>query len=255
MFVFLFNTVIYVFLLLGLCILIVRLPWLRVFRAFSSVVRQMPGYNSRSRGTALTLPKFLCCSQNFCVAVCIVCFVSFCVLFVCKCVLYNCHRVATQLQLTNISYHAISNKLLSSIVSQLQLWRLNLTVSVPSVGASAVGVKNPCVTEGAAAVFETSRLDDVDQPKIVRIPVHVAGFVMRVFYDHLITTEPSVQRVSCVNLATRRIIAISAAEKCFNPFHGYACLANQTSCATASTCFWRRNDTVETFAMISSHPE
>jgi hypothetical protein len=25
------------------------------------------------------------------------------VLFVCKCVLYNCHRVATQLQLTNIS--------------------------------------------------------------------------------------------------------------------------------------------------------
>jgi hypothetical protein len=31
--------------------------------------------------------------------------VSFCVLFVCKCILYYCHRVATQLQLTNISYH------------------------------------------------------------------------------------------------------------------------------------------------------
>ena len=30
---------------------------------------------------------------------------SFCVLFVCKCVLYYSHRVATQLQLTNISYH------------------------------------------------------------------------------------------------------------------------------------------------------
>jgi len=43
--------------------------------------------------------------QNFCVVLCIVCFVSFCVLFVCKCVLYYCHRVATQLQLTNISYH------------------------------------------------------------------------------------------------------------------------------------------------------
>ena len=39
----------------------------------------------------------------FCV-LCIVCFVSFSVLFVCKCVLYYCHRVATQLQLTNISY-------------------------------------------------------------------------------------------------------------------------------------------------------
>jgi len=39
--------------------------------------------------------------QNyFCVVLCIVCFVSFCVLFVRKCVLYYCHRVATQLQLT-----------------------------------------------------------------------------------------------------------------------------------------------------------
>jgi hypothetical protein len=42
--------------------------------------------------------------QNLCVVLCIVCFVSFCVLFVSKCVLYYCHRVATQLQLTNISY-------------------------------------------------------------------------------------------------------------------------------------------------------
>jgi len=55
-------------------------------------------------GTTRTLP-------NCCVVLCIVCFVFFCVLFVCKCVLYYCHRVATQLQLTNmsisyiISYH------------------------------------------------------------------------------------------------------------------------------------------------------
>jgi len=32
-----------------------RLPWLRFFRAFSSVVRQMPGLNSQRRGTARTL--------------------------------------------------------------------------------------------------------------------------------------------------------------------------------------------------------
>ena len=37
---------------------------------------------------------------------CVFCFiVSFCVLFVCKCVLYYCHRVTTQLQLTNISLY------------------------------------------------------------------------------------------------------------------------------------------------------
>ena len=68
-----------------------RLPWRRFFCAFSSVVRQMPGYNSPRQGTARTLPKLLCW-------LCIVCFVSFCVLFVCKCVLYYCHRVTVAYQ-------------------------------------------------------------------------------------------------------------------------------------------------------------
>jgi hypothetical protein len=73
--VFLFNTVIYVFLLFGLCILFVQLPWLRVFRVFSSVVSQMQGYNSPRRGTARTVPKVLCCSVYclFCVVLCTVC--------------------------------------------------------------------------------------------------------------------------------------------------------------------------------------
>ena len=44
-------------------------------------------------------------SQNFCFVLYIVYFVSFCIFFVCKCVLYYWHRVATQLQLTNVSYH------------------------------------------------------------------------------------------------------------------------------------------------------
>ena len=62
----LFNFVNYVFLLLYLCILIVMYV---LFCAFHFVV-------------------------------------LLCVLFVCKCVLYFCHRVTTQLQLTNI-YHII----------------------------------------------------------------------------------------------------------------------------------------------------
>jgi len=93
MVVFLFNTVIYVFLLLCLGILIVclciftvpagtlRLPWLRFFRAFSLAVRQMPGYNSPRRGTARNLPNifvlfyvlFVLCRSVYCLYVNVYC--------------------------------------------------------------------------------------------------------------------------------------------------------------------------------------
>jgi hypothetical protein len=53
----------------------------------------------------------LCILIVMCVIFFVFCIiVLFCVLFVCKCVLYCCHRVSTQLQLTNIS---VSNAAIS----------------------------------------------------------------------------------------------------------------------------------------------
>jgi hypothetical protein len=71
-----------------------------------SVVKQMPGQNLQRRGTTRTLP-------NFCVVLCIECFVTFSVLFLCICVLNYCHRVATQLQLNKKIY--ITNKQTNSV--------------------------------------------------------------------------------------------------------------------------------------------
>jgi len=98
-------------------------PWLRFFRAFSSVVRQMPGYNPQRRGTARNLPScclvlciFLCCSMYFFVLFYV--FLCCSILFVlwrslyCLCVYVYCTTATgwlPKLQLTYIvSYHSIS---------------------------------------------------------------------------------------------------------------------------------------------------
>jgi hypothetical protein len=110
-----------------------RLPWLRFFLAFSSVVRQMPGLFSQRRGTVRTLQS-LFCQVSVCTVVTrfavlwvfyitlrifyiILCtFILFYVLFyiiLCNFWVYmctnHCHRVFTQLQFTNMSLSVYIN--------------------------------------------------------------------------------------------------------------------------------------------------
>jgi hypothetical protein len=71
----------YVFLLYVYVAGTLRLPWLRFFRAFTSVVRQMPGFNWQRWATARTLPNifvlfyilFVLCRYVYCLFVNVYC--------------------------------------------------------------------------------------------------------------------------------------------------------------------------------------
>ena len=91
-----------------------RLPWLRVFPCFflsckanARVTLAKTGHGPHCSKLVVVICAvllLLCCT---------VVIELFYVLFVCKCVLYHCHRVFTQLQLTNISCHIMSYHIIS----------------------------------------------------------------------------------------------------------------------------------------------
>jgi hypothetical protein len=107
-----------------------RLPWLRFFRAFSSVLRQMQEYTSQRRGTVRTLPEF-CCSMY--------CLCRLCCSMYCLCVNVYC-TTATRCQPNCSSifdiHGSVHRRWLSRNTNKMQVcnriyyskvyWRLNM---------------------------------------------------------------------------------------------------------------------------------
>jgi hypothetical protein len=87
------------------------LPWLKFFRAFSSVVRHIQGKTRKdgARPALFHISLHLCCSVVICVVMC------------CLCVNVYCHRVTTQLRLINISYHLYDNRITQLLQNSAQL--------------------------------------------------------------------------------------------------------------------------------------
>jgi hypothetical protein len=84
----------------NMCTSILRLPWLEVCKANARVKHSKTGHGPHS-------------SKLVVICVVLLLIVLLCVLFVCKCVLYCCHRLSTQPQVTNISYHIILYRIVS----------------------------------------------------------------------------------------------------------------------------------------------